>query len=142
LYIDEVHHFTTSSLPRLLAQARNNGLGLYVATQFFDQLAGMTLDALLGNVGSLVAFEVFEPDARKILAAMRGVEAADLVNQGTHRAAVSMRASDGNRYSFSLETEDIPEPAGEEEKRIVREREVYLRRKSVQNYTPRPVSEV
>lgn len=142
LYIDEVHQFTTTSLPKLLAQARNNGLGLYVATQFFDQLAGKTLDALLGNVGSLIAFEVNEPDARKMLPALRGFDVEDLVNQGTHRAAVSMRASDGNRYAFSLETEDIAVPEMKKAQTDALKRELMLRRKSVKTYTPRSAQEV
>ena len=58
LYIDEVQNFTTHSLGILFSQGRSFGLSLVTANQYFSQLAGETLEAALGNVGTNICFAV------------------------------------------------------------------------------------
>jgi hypothetical protein len=140
LYVDEVQEFVTTSLDQVARQARQKGLGLIVATQYLKSLAGKTLDAFLGTIGTICAFECEDADARIVLSQMRPFEVADLAGMGKYRAVVSMRSADGtNRAAFNLEPTNAPDVSKEDE---YVERELYLRRLSVKNYTPKPYSEV
>ena len=67
LYIDEVHTFATLSLVDILQEARKYRLNLILAHQYLDQLDLRIQQAVLGNVGTLIAFRVGGRDA-KVLA--------------------------------------------------------------------------
>jgi hypothetical protein len=64
LYVDEVQNFATLSLADMLAEARKSRLGLILAHQFLEQLDERIQLAILGNVGTLIAFRVGTRDAR------------------------------------------------------------------------------
>jgi hypothetical protein len=63
LYVDEFQNFTTGSFATILSEARKYRLNLTVAHQYLRQLDVRTADAVFGNVGSLVAFQVGSDDA-------------------------------------------------------------------------------
>jgi hypothetical protein len=63
IYLDEFHVFTTQSLATMLAELRKYGVGLVLAHQYLTQLDAMVRDAILGNVGTLIAFRIGLPDA-------------------------------------------------------------------------------
>ena len=63
LYIDEFQSFATLSLAQLLSEARKYGLQVTLANQYLDQLKSEVTAAILGNVGTLVAFRVGNSDA-------------------------------------------------------------------------------
>jgi type IV secretory pathway TraG/TraD family ATPase VirD4 len=67
LYIDEMQNFATLSLAAMLQEARKYRLGLVMVGQFLDQLDEQLQGAILGNVGTLIAFRVGVRDA-KVLA--------------------------------------------------------------------------
>lgn len=67
LYLDEVQNFATLSLAGMLQEARKYRLGLVMAHQYLEQLDERLQVAILGNVGTLVAFRVGVRDA-KVLA--------------------------------------------------------------------------
>jgi hypothetical protein len=92
LYIDEAQNFITTSLHTLLTQARARNMALVLANQYLEQLAGNTLEAVMGSVGAIAAFEVDERDARALAPYFRPqFEPDDLVNLGKYRAALRMR---------------------------------------------------
>jgi len=64
LYVDEFQSFATESFASMLSEARKYGLCLTLSHQYIGQLADDVRDALLGNVGSTVAFRLSEADAR------------------------------------------------------------------------------
>jgi hypothetical protein len=71
LYVDEFQNFVNDGVAFMLAEARKYGLHLTLANQNLSQLAANVgrqnlLDAVLGNVGSLIAFRVGPPDAEKL----------------------------------------------------------------------------
>jgi hypothetical protein len=71
LYVDEFQNFVNDGVAFMLAEARKYGLNLTLANQNLSQLAANTgrqnlVDAVLGNVGSLIAFRVGPPDAEKL----------------------------------------------------------------------------
>ncbi len=67
LYIDEVQNFATLSLASMLQESRKYRLALVMANQYLEQLDERVQEAILGNVGTLIAFRVGVRDA-KILA--------------------------------------------------------------------------
>ena len=66
LYVDEFPNFTTGSFASVLPEARKFRLSLIVAHQYLAQINDETADAVWGNVGSIVAFQVGSDDAERI----------------------------------------------------------------------------
>lgn len=66
LYVDEFQNFTTGSFASVLSEARKYRLGLIVANQYLAQLTEQTAEAVFGNVGSIVAFQVGASDAKAL----------------------------------------------------------------------------
>src|SRR5439155_8140972 len=63
LYLDEFHTFTTESLATMLSELRKYGVGMVLAHQYLTQIDPAILDAILGNVGTLVVFRLGPADA-------------------------------------------------------------------------------
>lgn len=63
-YVDEFQSYTSESFATILSEARKYGLALTIGHQFTKQLDEDTLHAVLGNVGSLLTFQVGSHDAR------------------------------------------------------------------------------
>ena len=66
LYVDEFQNFTTGSFASVLSEARKYRLSLIVAHQYLSQLNEETADAVFGNVGSIVTFQVGSDDAERL----------------------------------------------------------------------------
>jgi hypothetical protein len=66
LYVDEFQSFVSDSFASLLSESRKYGLSLALSNQYLDQLKPNILKALVGNVGSIVAFRVGYEDAEKL----------------------------------------------------------------------------
>jgi hypothetical protein len=80
IYADEFHNFATERFATLLAEARKFKVGLVLAHQYTSQLTrrgnSEVLDAILGNVGTVVAFRVGAKDA-KLLEGVMAPRAAE-----------------------------------------------------------------
>ena len=64
LYVDEFQSLATQSFVLLLSEARKFGLSLTLANQFVSQIKDERIvQAIFGNVGTLVAFRVGQADA-------------------------------------------------------------------------------
>lgn len=66
LYVDEFQNFTTDSFASLLSESRKYGLGMHLTNQYLAQLPEHIRDSVLGNVGTLISFEVGAEDARAL----------------------------------------------------------------------------
>ncbi len=140
LYIDEAQRFVTTPLPQLFESARKRGLALTLANQYFKQLAGDTLSAVLGNVGAIVAFQCGHEDARLLSAYMQpNIDSEDLINLDRYQAAVWMRDGGQTLPAFTITTRL---PLVEENHKHVTQREYYLRVRSVRDYTPKTRQDV
>lgn len=64
VYLDEFQSFTTNSVASMLSELRKYRVGLILAHQYMAQVAPEIRDAILGNVGTMLAFRVGPPDAR------------------------------------------------------------------------------
>lgn len=67
LYVDEFQNFATDTFASLLSESRKYGLCMHLTNQYLAQLPEEMRDAVLGNVGTLISFEVSAEDA-KVLA--------------------------------------------------------------------------
>lgn len=63
LYVDEFHSFTTSAFADLLSGLRKYAVGLAASTQHLSQLSDEVREAVVGNVGTLIAFRTGATDA-------------------------------------------------------------------------------
>jgi hypothetical protein len=61
--VDEFSNYTTEAFTSLLSEARKYKLSLTLAHQYLDQMTPTVRSAILGNVGSIVAFRVGAQDA-------------------------------------------------------------------------------
>lgn len=68
LYIDEFQNFATDTFASLLSESRKYGLCMHLTNQYLAQLPDGMRDAVLGNVGTLVSFEVSAEDAKLLSA--------------------------------------------------------------------------
>ncbi len=64
LYVDEFQNFSTDTFISLLSESRKYGLGIHLTNQYLSQLPEQIRDSVLGNVGTMVSFEVGAEDAR------------------------------------------------------------------------------
>src|SRR5438094_1849361 len=63
LYADEFPSFTTTSFAGMLSEMRKYHVGLVLAHQYIEQLDEAVRGAVLGNVGTMIAFRVGLSDA-------------------------------------------------------------------------------
>lgn len=106
LYIDEFHSFTTVVLADMLAELRQYGLGLVLAHQYTTQLDTNVLEAVLGNVGTLISFRVGATDAA-MLSKQFGADVPqprDLVGLANYEMFVKMMIACSQSKPFSAKT--------------------------------------
>jgi hypothetical protein len=65
-YVDEAQSYLTLSFCDILSEARKYGLGLFVTHQYLEQIDPRILSAILGNVGTLIAFRIGAGDAKML----------------------------------------------------------------------------
>lgn len=104
LYVDEFHAFTTTAFAGMLSEVRKYGLGVTLAQQYIVQSDQAVFEAIMGNVGSLMAFRVGALDAPTISQQLGSVTVPDLVNLPNYRAYVQLMVKGEKTRSFSATT--------------------------------------
>lgn len=66
LYVDEFQNVVTDAFVTLLSESRKYGLGVHVTNQYFAQLPPKIQNAILGNIGTMIIFEVGAEDAENL----------------------------------------------------------------------------
>lgn len=64
LYVDEFQNFATESFSDIFSEARKYGMELIIAHQYLGQIDKKLTEAILGNVGNIIAFHTSNEDAR------------------------------------------------------------------------------
>lgn len=80
LYVDEFQNFTTDTFISMLSESRKYGLGVHITNQYLSQLPESIRDAVLGNVGTLLSFEVGVEDAEVLSKEFTPMTAQDFIN--------------------------------------------------------------
>lgn len=133
-YIDEVQHFVTSTLETVFSEARKFNLALITANQYLKQLSGGTLDAMLGNIGALIAFQAGTSEDARLISQYTQPEfdREALLHQDKYQAAAWIRYRGQQQPAFSLQPfAPLAKPPG------AATREARLRQWSIQGYTPK-----
>jgi hypothetical protein len=135
LYIDELHNFSTDSFAAILSEARKYHLCLTLSHQYMAQLREPIRDAVLGNVGTMIAFRVGEHDGQILEREFgRTYSARHFTELGNYEVCVKLLANGEHGDPFLGST--FPPDAkryGRKDELIRRSREKYA--------TPRKVVE-
>lgn len=109
LYVDEFQNFATDSFATILSEARKYKLNLTMANQYIAQMPEEVRDAVFGNVGSILSFQVGFDDA-EYLSKQYGEEVLpnDLVNLNKYTAYMRLLNDGMPSKTFSLGT--LPPP--------------------------------
>ena len=104
LLIDEFPSFTTEAFASLLPEARKYGLSLTLAHQHISQVERPVFDAVLGNVGTVIAFRVGAQDAPQIARQLGDVLPEDLIRLPNHHAFAQLMIDGEKSRAFSMRT--------------------------------------
>ena len=106
LIIDEFQNFGTSAFASILSEARKYGLCLILSHQFTSQLEPTIRDAVFGNAGTILSFQVGSTDADTMAAEFGGAFApAHFVDLPPHHLLVKSSAVSGEVQPFRARTE-------------------------------------
>ena len=114
LYIDEFQNFTTDSISIILSEARKYNLNLIMAHQYLGQLvkgADTTIkDAVFGNVGTIVLFQIGSEDAEAMVKNFTPVfNEFDLINIEKYNAYVKLLVDNTTSRPFSMAIPKLPD---------------------------------
>ena len=112
VYVDEFQNLATETFASILSEARKFRLNLTLCNQYITQLPGWIVQALLGNVGTVIVFRVGIQDAELLEPHFGPVSQQALADQPNHHAYVRLLVSGELTPPFSLWTELEPEPPG------------------------------
>ncbi len=114
LYVDEFQTFATDSFANMLSEGRKYGLCLVMANQYVSQLPPALREAVFGNVGSLVSFQVGTQDAIVMYPHMQPVFTVDdLVNIPRYTAVAKLLVDGQATRPFAMRTRldgRLPDP--------------------------------
>jgi hypothetical protein len=125
LFIDEFQNFSTDAFASILAEARKYRLCLVLSHQYLDQLSLPVRQAVFGNVGTLIAFRIGNPDA-EIMEKEFGNEFPSnvLADLDRYEAVVKLLEDGANQTPFRAKTfPPLESRVGRKEKLIQRSRE-------------------
>jgi len=131
LYVDEFQNYVSKSFESVLSEARKYRLWLAVAHQYIDQLKqgwlGGQLDlskAIFGNVGTMMAYKVWAPDAEFLEKEFAPeFNQLDMVNMDTRKWIIKL-AVDGQPtrpFSINVINPYTPPIHTPEKKRLIKE---------------------
>src|SRR2546422_3931280 len=105
MYLDEFQSFTTLSLANMLSELRKYRVGLILAHQYLSQLDLQVRDAILGNVGTMIAFRLGLADAEILESEFRPeVSAVDLISLANYQIYVKLMIEGVASRPFSAES--------------------------------------
>lgn len=109
LYVDEFQNFATESFATILSEARKYHLNLIMANQYIAQMPDEVRDAVFGNVGSVMSFQVGFDDAEYISQQFgEEVLPSDLVSLSKYTAYMRLLVDGMPTSTFSFGT--LPPP--------------------------------
>ncbi len=118
LYLDEFQSLITPSTSIMLSESRKYRLCLTLSHQLTGQLDESTLNAVLGNCGTLIAFRVGSEDAELLAPAFskfpEQLKPQDLTNLPNYNAYVRLLVDGTPSSPFSIST--LPPPAVNEDR--------------------------
>ena len=107
LYVDAFQNFATESFANILSEARKYHLSLVMAHQYIKQMEEHVMDAVFGNVGTIVSFRVGAEDAEFLEKWFQpDFMMNDIVNLGKRNMYIKLMINGVSSKGFSAETLD------------------------------------
>lgn len=129
LYVDEFQNFATDSFATILSEARKYKLNLTMANQYIAQMPEEVRDAVFGNVGTMISFQVGFDDADIFSKQFSEVATPnDIVQIPKYTAYIKLLVDGMPTKVFSMATlapPEIEDDEGRREKIIKVSREKY-----------------
>ena len=111
LYVDEFQNFATESFATILSEARKYRLNLTMANQYIAQMPEEVRDAVFGNVGTTIAFQVGYDDAEYLSQQFEEIVMPnDLVSLNKYTIYTKLLIDGMPSRPFSADT--LPPPEG------------------------------
>lgn len=135
LLVDEAHTFSRGPLPDVLAEGRKFGLAAVIANQYLEQFPERVRSAILGNVGTVIAFRLGERDAETLGGRFAPeFESPALRRAPNYVAACSLLVEGAPAPAFSLVMDHVHRQSGRSDQertrqtgRIVKSSRAFLR---------------
>ena len=134
LYVDEFQNFATESFANILSEARKYHLSLVMAHQYIKQMEEEVMDAVFGNVGTIVSFRVGAEDAEFLEKWFQpDFMMNDIVNLGKRSMYIKLMINGVSSKGFSAGTLDrFPKLENSNREAIIKaSRESYTTPKSI-----------
>jgi len=143
LHVDEFEFFQTESFARILSVAGGLGLRLTIGNQYLGQVLPDNLDAILGNAGTYIFFQISQKDAANFDSKIAPFRSDHLVNLKQYQACFKVGDNPPvfkwtkRQYSLTHSDEELADRMLEK----LRENTVvhYRERTSAENSTKRTV---
>lgn len=84
LYVDEFQNLLTDAFISMLSESRKYGLAVHLTNQYIAQLPANMRNAILGNIGTLITFQIGASDANFLSSEMQPLNENDLQNVPLH----------------------------------------------------------
>lgn len=121
LYVDEFQNFATSSFIKILSEARKYRLALTLTNQYIGQLDESIINAIFGNVGTLISFVVGASDADYLTKEMSELYSQnDLVTLGKYQVVMKMSIDEMTSLPFPAKTLPLPSLKNDNSEKIIR----------------------
>jgi len=127
VYADEFQNFASDSFASILSEARKYRLCLNLTHQYTAQLPKPMLEAVFGNVGTMVAFALGAPDAKVLtLEFAPTFSDVDLISLERHHVYIKLMIDGMTSAPFSAVTLPIGDtPTHNREKAMILSRQKY-----------------
>ncbi len=104
LYVDEFHSFSTTALAGMLSEIRKYAVGVFLASQYTAQIERLVLEAIWGNVGTIISFRIGALDAPFLTQQFADVSARTLTTLPNHRIMLQLMVDGMKSKAFSATT--------------------------------------
>lgn len=118
LYVDEFQNLTTDTFASMLSESRKYGLGVHLTNQYIAQLPKNIQNAVLGNCGTLLSFQIGQEDAEVLEKQFSPFSRNDLTNLEKHNFYIKLMVDGQTTESFSgtsLAPLDVPNASNPED---------------------------
>jgi hypothetical protein len=106
LYVDEFQNFATDTFATILSEARKYRLNLIVANQFIGQIQEDIKNAIIGNVGTIIAYRMGVTDANFLAHEFQPTfNENDLVNIEARNVYIKTQVNGEPVHPFSMSVE-------------------------------------
>jgi len=103
LYVDEFQNFATESFESILSEARKYRLNLILGNQFMTQLTDKIREAIIGNVGTVIAGRIGITDAEILVKKFAPTfETEDLTKMPNYQSITSVMINNVPSAPFSM----------------------------------------